>query len=59
MLSSFLAGVILHVRPADSKDFKERIVSLDPTLLKLNWMSVNPSKGKNHTILLEDMTVSD
>jgi singapore isolate B (sub-type 7) whole genome shotgun sequence assembly, scaffold_3 len=58
MLSSFLAGVVLHVRTADSKDFKERIVYLDPTLLKLNWISISPSKGKIHVIPLEDMTVS-
>ena len=58
MLGSLLAGVVFHVRTADSKDFKERIVSLDPTLLKLNWISISPSKGRVHLIPLEDMTVS-
>lgn len=57
MLSAFLAGMVLHVHTADSKESKERVVTLDPTLLKLNWISFNPSKGRLHDLLLDDITV--
>ncbi|KAK8807993.1 hypothetical protein WA588_006478, partial [Blastocystis sp. NMH] len=55
MLSAFQAGVVLHVRTADSKDFKERIVMLDPTLRSLHWMSTNPAKSRLRSLYLSDV----
>lgn len=59
MLESMLEGVVVFVRTADSRDFKERIVRLDPSLLRLTWSSVNPNKNKVREIALEDMNVGE
>ena len=59
MLESMLEGGVVFVRTADSRDFKERIVRLDPSLLRLTWSSVNPNKNKVREIALEDMNVGE
>lgn len=59
MLSAFQAGVVLHVRTADSKDFKERIVMLDPTLRSLHWMLTNPAKSRLRSLYLSDVNVGE
>ena len=51
MISSMLAGVYLHVRRCEDKEFKEKIVKLDPSFTKLTWMS----KNKEQVLLIADV----
>ena len=51
MISSLLAGVYLHVRRYDEKEFKEKVVKLDPSFTKLTWIS----KNKEQSLLLADI----
>ena len=58
MLSSFLQGVTLFVHMSHDQEFKERLVVLDKSLLKIRWMSLHSTKPKLREFLLEDFEVN-
>lgn len=57
-LNPLLQGIVVFIRTYDVRDFKERIINLDPSLLKITWVSTNPNKMKLHQLYLKDITVS-
>lgn len=56
-LNPLLQGIIVFIRTHDSKDFKERVFSLHPSLLKLTWVSIHTNKPKMSEVYLRDITV--
>lgn len=57
MLASFLRGVILYIRISHDREFKERLVVLDESLLKIRWMSLHSTKPKLLEFELKDFEV--
>ena len=58
MLSSLLQGIVVFVQMNDGREYKERLVMLDSSLLKLLWMSINSNKVKMHEFRLQEFYVS-
>lgn len=46
-----LAGVYMHIRRHEDKEFKEKVVKLDSSFTKLTWMS----KNKEQSLLFSDI----
>lgn len=58
MLSSLLQGIVVFVQMNDGREYKERLIMLDSSLLKLLWMSINSNKVKMHEFRLQEFYVS-
>ena len=56
-MNPLLQGIMVFIRTHDSKDFKERVFSLHPSLLKLTWISIHSNKPKMSEVYLKDITV--
>lgn len=58
MMQALLRGVVVFVRTADARDFKERVLKLDASLLRLVWLPLSGNANKMHSIELEDLNVA-
>ena len=58
MMQALLRGVVVFVRTADARDFKERVLKLDASLLRLVWLPLSGNANKMHSIELEDLNVT-
>ena len=57
MLHSFLQGVILYIRISHDREYKERLVTLDESLLLIRWMSLHSTKPKLREFHVKDFEV--
>lgn len=58
MMQALLRGVVVFVRTSDARDFKERVLKLDASLLRLVWLPLSGNANKMHSIELEDLNVA-
>ena len=58
MMQVLLRGVVVFVRTADARDFKERVLKLDASLLRLVWLPLSGNANKMHSIELEGLNVT-
>lgn len=54
-LNPMLQGIIVYVRTRDSSDFKECMLVLDRSLMKVTWISIKSGKHHRYELPLRDV----
>ena len=56
-INPLLKGVIVYVRQSDQHSYKQRRLTLHPSLLKFSWISLKSNKNGIAELSLEHITV--